>query len=162
MDEALAVLHKHGISRAMIHAGGDMRFGDPPPEKSGWVVGIAPREPNGPPKFYLSVSRCAVATSGDMWQYVELGSKRYSHIVDPKTGLGLTDRSTVAVVAHDGMTADGLSTAVSVLGLAKGLKLVEQTPGAAMYIIHLADGKEETHQSSRWKDLRVVAAPTEK
>jgi thiamine biosynthesis lipoprotein len=153
LDEALAVLRKHGITRAMIHAGGDIALGDPPPDKAGWRIGVAPREPSGPPALYLSLSHCGVATSGDIWQYVELGGKRYSHIVDPRTGLGLTDRCTVTVVARDGITADGLSTAVSVLGPAKGLELVEQTPGASAYIIRAPEGKLEIHQSSRWKDL---------
>jgi thiamine biosynthesis lipoprotein len=153
LDEALLVLRKHGITRAMIHAGGDIALGDPPPGKTGWTIGVAPREPNGPPAFYISVSRCGVATSGDMWQYVEFGGKRYSHIVDPKTGLGLTDRATVTVVAPDGITADGLSTAVSVLGPAKGMKLVDETPGASVYIVRAPQGKLETHQSSRWKDV---------
>jgi hypothetical protein len=85
-----------------------------------------------------------------------LDGKRYSHIVDPKTGLGLTDQSNVTVIGPDGMTTDALSTAVSVLGPEKGLKLVEETPGTAAYIVRLADGKIEVRQSSRWKDLPVV------
>jgi FAD:protein FMN transferase len=153
MDEALLVLHKHGITRAMIHAGGDITLGDPPPDKPGWTIGVAPRESKGEPAFYLSLSRCGVATSGDMWQYVELGGKRYSHIVDPRTGLGLTDHCSVTVVAPDGITADGLSTAVSVLGPAKGLELVDETPGASAYVVRAPDGKPEAYQSSRWKDL---------
>jgi thiamine biosynthesis lipoprotein len=153
LDEALLALRKHGITRAMIHAGGDIVLGDPPPEKPGWTIGVAPREPKGPPAFHLSLSRCGVATSGDMWQYVELGGKRYSHIVDPRTGLGLTDHCSVTVVAPDGITADGLSTAVSVLGPAKGLELVDQTPGASAYLVRAPEGRTETHQSSRWKDL---------
>jgi thiamine biosynthesis lipoprotein len=153
LDEALLVLRKHGITRAMIHAGGDIALGDPPPDKPGWTIGVAPREPKGPPGLYLSLSRCGVATSGDMWQYVELGGKRYSHIVDPRTGLGLTDHCMVTVVAPDGITADGLSTAASVLGPAKGLELVEQTPGASAYLVRAPEGRPETCQSSRWKDL---------
>jgi thiamine biosynthesis lipoprotein len=89
-------------------------------------------------------------------QYTIIEGRRYSHIVDPKTGIGLTDRISVSVVAPDGATADALSTAVSVLGPEKGLKLVEGTPGAAAYILRAADGKLEHFQSSRWKDLRIV------
>ncbi len=153
MDEALVVLRRHRITQAMIHAGGDVALGDPPPDKPGWTIGIAPREPQGPPAFYMSLSRCGVSTSGDKWQYVDLGGKRYSHVVDPKTGLGLTDRCMVTVVAPDGITADGLSKAVGVLGPAKGLELVDKTPGASAYIVRAPEGKLEVHQSSRWKDL---------
>jgi len=153
LDEAICVLAKHGVHRAMVHAGGDIGLADPPPAKPGWVIGIAPREPDGPPSFSLSLSRCFVATSGDMWQYVVLGGKRYSHIVDPRTGLGLTDRCNVTVVAPNGMTADGLSTAVCVLGPEKGLPLIEQTQGAAAYVVRASQGETANWQSSRWKDL---------
>jgi len=156
VEEGLIVLRKRGITRAMIHAGGDIGVGEPPPDRPGWTVGIAPREPNGPPSFYLSLSRTFVASSGDMWQYVELGGKRYSHIVDPKTGLGLTDRSSVTVIGPDGMTTDAMSKVVSVLGPDKGLKIVEETPGAAAYIVRAPEGKTEVRQSSRWKDLPLV------
>ena len=157
VDEGLAVLRKRGITRAMIHAGGDIGLGDPPPDKPGWTVGIAPLEPAARPSVFLSLSRCAVAASGDMWQYVVIGGKRYSHIVDPRTGMGLTDHSTVSIVGPDGMTADALATAVSVLGPQQGLRLIEDTPGTAAFIARAPSGKVETYQSSRWKDLPTVS-----
>ena len=102
MDEALAVLQRHGITRALVEAGGDMRLGDPPPGRSGWRVGIPPLDdPQAEPVSYLEVSRVAVSTSGDMMQYVEIGGKRYSHIVDPRTGMALTDHCRVMVVGPD-------------------------------------------------------------
>lgn len=156
VQEALAVLRRQGITQAMVQAGGDMGLGDPPPGRPGWTIGIAPREPKGPPSLFLCLSRTFVANSGDMWQYVVLDGKRYSHIVDPKTGLGLTDQSNVTVIGPDGMTTDALSTAVSVLGPDKGLKLVDETPGTAAYMVRLANGKIEVRHSSRWKDLPVV------
>ncbi len=159
IEEALAVLRKHGVTRAMVHGGGDIGLGDPPPDRPGWIVGIGAREPQGPPGFYLSLSRTFVANSGDMWQYVVLNGKRYSHIVDPKTGLGLTDRSSVTIVGPDGMTTDALSKVVSVLGPEKGLKIVEDTPHVAAYVVRGTDGKPEVRQSSRWKNLPVVQEP---
>ncbi|MCR4412231.1 MAG: FAD:protein FMN transferase [Thermoguttaceae bacterium] len=152
-DEALALLRKRGIVRAMIVAGGDIGLGDPPPDKPGWTIGVGSLEPDAPPSQYLCLSRCGVATSGDMFQYVEIGGKRYSHIVDPKTGLGLTERTTVTVVAPNGMTADGLSTAVSVLGPDRGLRLIDDTPGATAMVLRQRDGTIEKRLSSRWKDL---------
>jgi len=153
VDEALAVLQKQGIRRALIDAGGDIALGDPPPGKPGWRIGIARLEADGPPSRIVLLSRAAIATSGDTWQYVEIGGRRYSHIVDPRTGLGLTDHSSVTVVAPKGILADGLASAVSVLGPQQGLKLIENTPGAAALIVRAPQGKAETHQSSRWKDL---------
>jgi len=156
VDEAFKVLQKHGIRRALVDAGGDIRLGDPPPDRDGWRVGVAPLEVAAKPSRYLSLSGCAVATSGDAWQYVEIMGRRYSHIVDPRTGLGLTDHSSVTVVAPDGTTADALASAVSVLGPEKGLKLIEDTPGAAALIVRAPDGKLQTHESARWKKLPVV------
>jgi FAD:protein FMN transferase len=153
MDEALAVLTRQGITRAMVHAGGDIRLGDPPPDRPGWKIGAAPSAPGAPPRFTLSLANCAVGISGDTWQFVELGGQRYSHIVDPKTGVGLTDHSLVTVVAPRGLTSDPLSTAVSVLGPEKGLKLIEATPGAAALIVLTVDGKPRLYESARWKEL---------
>ena len=104
-------------------------------------------------EFYLWLSRVAVATSGDMMQFVIIDGKRYSHIVDPKTGIGLTDHNQVTVIAPDGITADGLSTAVSVMGPEKGLKLIETTPMPPPTSCGL-DGKIETQVRSDGKSLK--------
>lgn len=157
VDAALAVLKKSGINRALVDAGGDMALGDPPPGKSGWRIGIARLTADGPPTRILSLASTAVATSGDTWQFVQIGGRRYSHIVDPRTGLGLTDHSSVTVVTPDATTADALASAVSVLGPEKGLKLVEDTPGAAALIVRAPHGKIETHQSSRWMQLPMAS-----
>jgi thiamine biosynthesis lipoprotein len=153
IDEALAVLQGRGIKRALVDAGGDIALGDPPPGKPGWRIGIARLEADGPPTRILLLANTAIATSGDTWQYVEVGGRRYSHIVDPRTGLGLTDHSSVTVVAPQGILADGLASAVSVLGPEKGLKLIEETPGAAALIVRAPRGKVETYESSGWRDL---------
>ncbi|MBC7923524.1 MAG: FAD:protein FMN transferase, partial [Ferruginibacter sp.] len=84
----------------------------------------------------LGLVRASVATSGDE-QPLELDGKRHSPILDPRTGLDLTDRSRVAVVAPDGVTADWLPTAVSGLGPEQGLRLVEKTPGAAVVFVRM-------------------------
>jgi thiamine biosynthesis lipoprotein len=158
VDEALAVLRKHGITRAMVSAGGNVGLGDPPPGKQGWRVGVPSLGRNDPPRQFLLLSRCALSTSGDTFQYVEIDGKRYSHIVDPKTGVGLTDHCCVTLVAPDGIRSDGLSTAVSVLGPEKGLKLIDKTPGVAGFIVRAPEGKEIAYESSRWKDLPVASS----
>lgn len=159
IDEGLRVLRTLGITRAMIHAGGDIGLADPPPDKPGWTIGVGLLEPTARPARFVSLSRCAVATSGDMWQFVVIAGKRYSHIVDPKTGIGLTEHCSVTVIAPEAMTADALSTAVSVLGPERGLRLVDQTPQAAAFIVRASPSKVEIYQSRRWQDLRE--APVE-
>ena len=72
--------------------------------------------------------------SGDAEQYIEINGKRYSHIVDPRTGLGLTDRIAVTVIAPDGVTSDGLATAISVLGPRGGRTLGSTFPGVSVHI----------------------------
>ncbi len=156
IDEALRVLQKHGIQRALVDLGGDIRLGQAPPDKPGWRIGVASLEPNAPPSRYLWLSDCAIETSGDAFQFVVIDGKRYSHIVDPRTGMGLTDHSGVTVVAPNGITCDALGTTVSVLGPEKGLRLVEDTPGAAAFILRAPEGKVQTFESKRWKELRAV------
>ncbi|MBN2474092.1 MAG: FAD:protein FMN transferase [Pirellulales bacterium] len=159
-DEALRVLRNFGLNRALVDAGGDIVLGDPPPDQAGWHIAIAPLEADGPPSRVLSLCRTAIATSGDTWQFVEIDGRRYSHIVDPRTGLGLTDHSSVTIVAPDGTAADGLASAVSVLGPQKGIELIEGMPGTAAFIVRAPDGKLETHASRRWQELPVAVAPS--
>ena len=128
-DAALAVLREHGVTSALIDAGGDLRLGDPPPDSDGWRIGLASlAAPDAPPTRFVTLSNCAVATSGDAYRAVEIDGVRYSHIVDPHTGLGLTERSSVTVIAPDGTTADALASAVSVLGPERGLRLLDKSP----------------------------------
>jgi thiamine biosynthesis lipoprotein len=81
----------------------------------------------------MVVNNAAVSTSGDTEQHVEIEGKRYSHIVDPKTGIGLTNRNYVTIVAKDGVTSDGLSTAACVLGPEKAKRVLERYPGTRAY-----------------------------
>ncbi len=113
-------------------------------------------DPRGRPQSYLELSRVAVSTSGDMIQFVELGGKRYSHVVDPRTGMALTDHCRVMVVAPSGMAADAITKAVAVLGPKDGLKLIDRTPGMAAMVTREPGGKIEQYESKRWKELRQV------
>lgn len=135
-DEAQLVLRKHGITSALVEAGGDIVVSDPPPGRKGWDIEVANPAPGDKTK-HLIVSNCAVSTSGDTEQYVEFGGVRYSHIVDPRTGLGLTDRIAVTVTARNGLTSDSLSTAVSVLGEKRGAALAKHYPGVSLYMRRL-------------------------
>jgi thiamine biosynthesis lipoprotein len=97
----------------------------------------------------VSLSRAGLATSGDTFQHLEIDGIRYSHILDPRTGLGLTNQIQVTVISRDGMSADSLATAVSVLGPAAGLALVEQTPKAAALIARRPGQTVEMLESRR-------------
>ena len=131
LDDALQVLRRRGIQHALAEAGGDIAVMGAPPGEAGWRVAITPLEEMGTPTQHLLLRDMAVATSGDRYQFVELGGKRYSHIVDPRTGLGLTERSLVTVVASTGAAADAMATVVSVLGPEKGIAWIDRQQGAA-------------------------------
>lgn len=135
-DQALAVLAGLGIRSALVAASGDLAFSDPPPGARGWKIGVdsLDRAEAGFTSI-LELRNGAVSTSGDQEQGVEIGGRRYSHIVDPVTRKGLESRITVTIVARRGIDADSLATAVSVLGAKRGLAYVERQPGAAALIV---------------------------
>jgi thiamine biosynthesis lipoprotein len=153
-DEALKVLAKHGIENALVAAGGDIAVSGAPPDARGWTIGIAPLEdPDSKPKRYLLLRDMAVSTSGDAEQHVEIDGKRYSHIVDPKTGLGLIGRQSVTVVARRGIDSDSLTKVVSVWGPKRGLEFIEQIPGVSAYVVRKTDEGEETYQTKDFPKL---------
>ncbi len=160
IDEMLTVLRRLGINRALVDAGGDVGLGDPPPGTPGWRIAVASLDPKERPTVFLNLSNCGVATSGDTWQFVEIDGRRYSHIIDPRTGIGLTDHSSVTVIAPDAMTADALASALSVLGPKEGLALADATPGVAALVVRAPEGKVESHASCHWKKL--LAQQTER
>ena len=155
-DEALAVLRSRGIDRALLAASGDVVAGEGPPGEKGWRVGIAPLDAEAPSSRFVWLKNQAVSTSGDAFQFVEIGGVTYSHILTPKTGLGLTGRQSVSVVASKGISTDSLASAVSVLGRDEGLKLIDSLPDTAALIVYLdGAGKVQTVASKRWVGLPV-------
>jgi thiamine biosynthesis lipoprotein len=156
-DEAVKVLKRDGIRSALVAGAGDIVVSGPPPDAEGWKIGVAPLEnPGAKPERFLLLHDAAVSTSGDSERFVEIDGRRYSHIVDPKTGLGVVDRCSVTVVARDGATADALDTTVYVLGPERGLPLVEATDGAAALIVRVVDGTRKTFESKRFRALRTL------
>jgi thiamine biosynthesis lipoprotein len=119
LQRALATLREHGVTAAMLEAGGDIVAGDARRGSGGWQVsaGCGVRGAEG-------LRNEAFATSGATAQFVEIDGVRYSHVVDPRTGLGLTAHRTVHVRAPDGATADAWATALSVLGPDRAVRIV--------------------------------------
>jgi thiamine biosynthesis lipoprotein len=152
-DEALALLAARGIDRALVDAGGDVVCGAPPPGRAGWRVEVrpfpgAPRPDDPAPQpgdpgpaepVRLELARAAVATSGDRFQWVEIDGRRYAHLVDPATGLGLERSVAATVVARDGATADAWASAVCVAGPERGLALA-RAAGVEVRACAVVDG----------------------
>lgn len=153
-DQALAVLKSHGLNRALVAASGDIAVGDPPPGKRGWRVGVGALD-RGEDALArnLLLRNAAVSTSGDTEQFVEINGQRYSHIVDPRTGLGLTERLQVSIVAKRAADTDSFATAVSVLGVQRGLKLVESQRGMAAFILRKSGAQTEVYESRAFKRI---------
>lgn len=114
-DEALAAIQRTGVRSALIAISGDIVIGDPPPGKAGWAVKVLGQ--------VKTLANAGVSTSGDEFQFIELGGIRYSHIVDPRTGMALRNSHTVAVIAKTGIDSDSIATAMCVAGPAIADKL---------------------------------------
>ncbi|HLW64074.1 MAG TPA: FAD:protein FMN transferase [Gemmataceae bacterium] len=151
-DEVQAVLKKDGITSALVAAGGDIAVSDAAPNSPGWKIGIEPLTKDSPQR-YLRLHNAAVSTSGDAEQFTLINGVRYSHIIDPKTGLGLSGRRSVTVVAQKGIDSDSMTKAVMILPPKKALELVEATDGAAAMITVLTDKGEEVKTSKRWAEF---------
>ena len=159
-DRALQTLKEQGCPSSLVAIAGDIAAGDAPPAAAGWKIGIAPLEsPTGPPSRYLLLNNCGVSTSGDAFQFVEIAGVRYSHIVDPRTGLGLTERCSVTIVAPDCTTADGLATTVCLLGRKAGFELLEETPGVAGLYVAAGENGPTAEESTRLKMWLIPSAP---
>ncbi len=156
-DQALAVLSQHGIKSALVAASGDLAFSDAPPGAQGWTIGIDSLDTaESPFTRVLLLANGAVSTSGASEQHLDSSGVRYSHIIDPATGIGLTRQITVTVVARRGIDSDGFSTAVSVLGGKRGLAFIERQPGASAMIVTEENGKRTTEESAGFRKLRTA------
>lgn len=127
LQEAMTVLVARGTPHALVEAGGDIVVGDAPPGKPGWRVDV----PHADASFAARASalaRAALSTSGATAQSVEISGVRYSHVVDPWTGLGVTHDRVTSVIAADGATADALATAINVLGPDRANRILAKFP----------------------------------
>jgi thiamine biosynthesis lipoprotein len=129
------------VNCALVNAGGDIVMSSAPPGSAGWRIGTNVPETSDEllPQLLLMQNE-AVATSGDVYQFIENGGKRYSHIIDPRSGYGVTFQRNVTVIANDGATADWLATACSVLSTDAAKRLAMQLD-AEVLISEIKNGK---------------------
>ena len=112
--EALRTLRARGVTRAMVEAGGDIAVGDAPPGERGWRI-VTPLADSAVAAVAGSLVNASIATSGSRAQFVEIGGVRYSHVVDPRSGMPLTSAVHATVISRDGALADALATALTVM-----------------------------------------------
>jgi thiamine biosynthesis lipoprotein len=164
VDEAFKVLKAKGIESALIDASGDIGVSNAPPGKRGWRIAIEPPVGEGPPSCFVELANAAITTTGDAFQAVELNGKRYSHVIDPRTGLGVEGRAAITVIAPDCTTADSYTKPICVLGPEKGFKIIEATPGAAAIAMRQGDApdsKIETLETANFKSFVVDSNSTQ-
>ena len=117
-------LNTQGIPESLVDAGGDIVLGNAPWDKKGWTVGVnQPEKADDLLPEKLQLHNLSVATSGDVYQFIEQNGEKYSHIIDPTTGYGVTSLRNVTVIANDGALADWLATACSILPINQAKKL---------------------------------------
>lgn len=136
VHEAVQELKRRGLSSCLVSLAGDIAAGDAPPEKRGWSIAVDTGCPEGRATILLSNQSCS--TSGDVEQSITIDGVRYSHIIDPATGLGSTRHAAACVIADSGATADALATALSVTGIERGKKLLASFPGVHALIVEPA------------------------
>ena len=143
-DKALVVMKQFGVTRALVAASGDIAIGDAPPDKPGWKIGI---EAMGGTINDLAHSvvlhNAGVSTSGGTEQFVEIGGIRYSHIIDPATGLGMTNQIQTTIIGPNATITDGLDTPTALLGVKRSLALIDAQPKlAGLFVTNGPDGPQ--------------------
>lgn len=124
-DKALAVLKSQGFPIAMVAGSGDIALGAAPPQTKGWKVTLKRGNPLDE-DLVLELSHAGISTSGDTQQFFMLDGKTYSHVIDPKTGLGLSNRLICTVIAPNATLSDSFDNAMCVLGVTEGLQVLAQ------------------------------------
>ncbi len=149
VDKAFEILTSLGYKNLIVNAGGDLRTGGLKNNEP-WSIGI--QNPRSAEKVMatISVSDSAIATSGDYEKFFFHQGKRYHHILNPKTGFPANGCQSVTILSKDGTTADGLATAVFVLGPEKGYALCQKIGGIECLII---DGEGKAVMTPGLKDL---------
>jgi FAD:protein FMN transferase len=127
VDRAVALLKSRGIERALVSAGGSTIYGlGSPPDSSGWEIEIQDPIDHRKNAATISLNNRALSVSGSYEKFFEVDGVRYSHIMDPRTGLPVQGLLSVAVVAETGMAGDALDNVFYVLGVEKSRKLIQQ------------------------------------
>jgi thiamine biosynthesis lipoprotein len=127
LQEALRTMRDHAVTRALVESGGDIVAGDAPPDRLGWRIDVGTADAAFGERAGRLTNQ-AIATSGATAQFVEIGGVRYSHVVDPRTGQGVTNHVLARVIGDDATTADAVATALTVLGPAGSRALLHRFP----------------------------------
>ena len=132
---AKALLQKRGIKSGIVNAAGDLTTWGYQPDGKPWTIGIA--NPNASREIFshMNITNTSVATSGNYEKFVTIDGKKYSHTIDPKTGLPVTGIKSVTIICSNAEIADAMATPVMIMGITAGIDMVNQVRGLACIII---------------------------
>ena len=128
VDAAFEKMMARGFRSILLNAGGDIRVGDAPPGSEGWRITVAGLGKAMPPLAMLRIRNCAVTTSGDLNQYLEIDGRRYSHFIDPESGDPIERRQSVTAIAATTLDADAGATALAILGMNRASEMFNSLP----------------------------------
>ncbi|NGZ84168.1 FAD:protein FMN transferase [Duganella aceris] len=159
VDRLAYFLKTQGVRHYVVEVGGELRGAGVKPDGQPWWVALeqvtdADAGVSQPDELVLALHGLAVATSGDYRRYFELDGRRYSHTIDPRSGMPIAnDLASVTVVHAQCMAADAWSTALTVLGCEQGLRLAERQGLAARFVVRDADGGFTEHMSTHLRGM---------
>lgn len=134
-ERAKQVMKEQGVASGVVNASGDLTAWGLQPNGKPWTVGIANPDAKHEVFSYLSVTDMAVATSGNYEKYVIIGKKKYSHTIDPRTGLPITGIKSVTIITANAEIADAMTTPIMIMGIKTGLDLINQMKNIEAIII---------------------------
>ena len=129
------LLKNLGVSGGVVNASGDISTWGKQADGSGWTIGIASPDHAQRPFSYLNISDMAIATSGNYEKFVMIDGKKYSHTIDPKTGLPVSGIKSVTIISPNAEIADAMATPVTIMGVKSGLNMINQIKQLACIII---------------------------
>ena len=144
-EMAKNIMQQLGIANGIVNASGDLTTWGLQPTGEEWTVGIANPNVSGEVFSYLKISGLAVATSGNYEKFIMVDGKKYSHTIDPRTGLPVTGIKSVTVITKNAEIADAMATPVTIMGVKAGLHMINQMKDIEVVII---DDYDKLHHST--------------
>ena len=134
-ERAKIILQQKGITSGIVNASGDLTAWGYQPNGKEWTIGIADPNSAHHPFSYLNITNMAIATSGNYEKFIMIDGKKYSHTIDPKTGLPVSGIKSVTIISPNAEIADAMATPVMIMGIKVGLDMVNQVRGLACIIV---------------------------
>ena len=134
-ERAKLILQQKGVTSGIVNAAGDLTAWGFQPDGKPWTIGIADPDTARQAFSYFDISNTSVATSGNYEKFISINGQKYSHTIDPKTGLPVTGIKSVTIISPNAELADAMATPVMIMGTKAGLDMINQLKGMAAIII---------------------------